>query len=105
MHVATAVSPKQPFLPLGRLRLIAENEPIFESPFTFVRVYAVIRYPKVQCLLALVVGGIVAIVEVAAASDDIANVFALLYDPRKGCLALPPNDLCIMVTVPSPCAA
>lgn len=105
MHVATAVSSKLPFLPRGGLRLIAENEPILESPYTLVRVYAVIRYPKVQCLLALIDVGIVGIVEVAAASDDIANVFAPLYDPRKGCFALPPNDLCIMATVPSPCTA
>ena len=68
-------------------------------------VYAVIRYPKVQCLLALYFVGIVAIVEVAAARDGIANVIAPLYDPRKGCFALPPDDLCIMATVCSPCAA
>ena len=76
MQMTTAVSSRLPFLQRGSVRLIAENEPILESPYTLVMVYAVIRYPKVQCLLALYFVGIVAIVEVAAARDDIANVLA-----------------------------
>ena len=99
MHMTTAVSSRLPFLLRGSVRLIAENEPILESPYTLVRVYAVILYLKVQCLLALYFAAIVGIVVVAAAGDDKARVLATLHNPREGCKAMPGHDLVTMVPV------
>ena len=48
--------------------------------------------PKVQCLLAFYFA-IVAIVVVAAASDDITRVHATLLYPRKDCKSISGLDL------------